>query len=336
MTSMSIQSRLPLPVFLCHSSGDKPAVRDLCRRLKADGFEPWLDEQKLLPGQDWQGEIRKAVRNSGVVIVCLSTSSITKEGYLQKELKYALDMADEKPEGTIFIIPLKLQECELPHRLSQWQWANLYEAGGYERLLLALKRRADAIESTAQPPVASPKVQLRSEKTTLSADEAKVMVVIHDFYDAQSNPGGRGVTHEYEVQVFEGSLVVRDHAAGLMWQRDGSGEPMACEKAQVYTSALNARRTAGFADWRVPTLEEAMSLMTPAEAGQSGEVMLGTEKQKGLYHIDRLFEARAAPFIWTADLQSAGRGWIIYFWDGTCRPEDLLFNAYVRAVRADA
>ncbi len=144
---MSLQPRQPLRVFLCHSSEDTPTVRDLCGRLAADGFLPWLDEQQLLPGQEWQEEIRKAVRSSGVVIVCLSPCSITKEGYLQKELKYALDVADEKPQGTIFIIPLKLQECELPDRLSQWQWANLHEAGGYERLLLALKRRADAIES---------------------------------------------------------------------------------------------------------------------------------------------------------------------------------------------
>src|SRR5262249_47185555 len=51
-----------LRVFLCHSSGDKPAVRTLCQRLQADGVEPWLDEENLLPGQDWQQEIPQAVR----------------------------------------------------------------------------------------------------------------------------------------------------------------------------------------------------------------------------------------------------------------------------------
>jgi hypothetical protein len=85
-----------LRVFLCHASADKPAVRELYQRLRAAGFEPWLDEEDLLPGQDWQYEIPKAVRQSDVVIVCLSRGSITKAGYVQKEIKFALDAADEQ------------------------------------------------------------------------------------------------------------------------------------------------------------------------------------------------------------------------------------------------
>ena len=48
-------------IFLCHASHDKPAVLALYRRLKKDGFEPWLDEEDLIPGQDWETAIRKAV-----------------------------------------------------------------------------------------------------------------------------------------------------------------------------------------------------------------------------------------------------------------------------------
>ena len=47
-----------LRVFLCHSSGDKPAVHDLYHRLLRNGIDPWLDEEKLLPGQDWQREFQ--------------------------------------------------------------------------------------------------------------------------------------------------------------------------------------------------------------------------------------------------------------------------------------
>ena len=67
-----------LRVFLCHSSGDKPAVRKLYQRLKQDGFAPWLDEEDLLPGQDWRHEISVAVRACSAVVVCLSRGSITK------------------------------------------------------------------------------------------------------------------------------------------------------------------------------------------------------------------------------------------------------------------
>ena len=92
---MDSSSSRSLRIFLCHSSADKPAVRELYQRLRADGFEPWLDEEDLLPGQDWQREIPKAVRNSDVVIVCLSRDSITKRGYVNKEIKVALDVADD-------------------------------------------------------------------------------------------------------------------------------------------------------------------------------------------------------------------------------------------------
>jgi len=134
----------PLQVFICHSSSDKPKAYSLYQRLRQDGFDPWLDAENLIPGQDWQIEIPKAVENSQVVLVCLSPGAITTEGYVQREIKFALDVADEKPEGTIYLIPVKLEPCEVPMRLSRWQWVDLYEEGGYERLLKALRLRAES------------------------------------------------------------------------------------------------------------------------------------------------------------------------------------------------
>ncbi len=54
-----------LRVFLCHSSGDKPAVRELYCRLCADGIDAWLDEKEPVPGQEWRLEIEKAVHKYG-------------------------------------------------------------------------------------------------------------------------------------------------------------------------------------------------------------------------------------------------------------------------------
>jgi hypothetical protein len=156
----------------CHSSGDKPAVRDLYRRLSADGFAPWLDEEELLPGQDWQQEIPAAVRACHVVIVCLSQKSVSKEGYLQREIRDAWYVAEEKPQGTIFIIPVKLEEVEVPKRLSQWQWAKLFEEGGYERLVRALKVRADKIGVTLAPQEAREWQEV--ERKAREAEEARL------------------------------------------------------------------------------------------------------------------------------------------------------------------
>jgi len=55
-------TKRPLKVFLCHA--DRDPVRDLYTRLTQDGVDAWLDKEKLLPGQDWELEIRKVVRES--------------------------------------------------------------------------------------------------------------------------------------------------------------------------------------------------------------------------------------------------------------------------------
>ena len=138
------EHRRHLKIFLCHSSDDKATVRELYLRLRStQGMQPWLDEKDLFPGQDWDLEIRKAVKDADVIIVCLSAGSINKRGYVQKEIRHALDVADEQPEGAIFLIPLKLEECEVPQRLRNRQWVNYFEPDGQERLMSALRRRAE-------------------------------------------------------------------------------------------------------------------------------------------------------------------------------------------------
>jgi hypothetical protein len=46
-----------LRLFVCHASEDKPPLRELVKRLREDGFDPWFDEERLIPGQVWQLEI---------------------------------------------------------------------------------------------------------------------------------------------------------------------------------------------------------------------------------------------------------------------------------------
>jgi outer membrane protein assembly factor BamD (BamD/ComL family) len=148
---MAEETKRPLKVFLCHASSDKPAVRDLYKRLLVEGVDAWLDQEKLLPGQDWRVEIPRAVREADVVVICLSNKSITKEGYVQKEIKFALDSADEKPQDTIFLIPARLEDCVVPEQLGRWQWVDLFEENGFVRLLRSLKLRANRIGATIEP-----------------------------------------------------------------------------------------------------------------------------------------------------------------------------------------
>lgn len=139
-----------LRVFLCHASQDKPAVRDLYQRLLSAGWiDPWLDEEKLLPGQDWNLEIEKAVESSDAVIVCVSSTSVAKEGYIQKEMRRVLDLALEKLEGTVFVIPVRLDECGIPRQVRDLQVLDYFpesrREAAFEKLTRSLRLRKEAL-----------------------------------------------------------------------------------------------------------------------------------------------------------------------------------------------
>ena len=104
-------------------------------------MDAWFDKEKLLPGQDWELEIKKAVRAADVVVVCLS-KQFNQAGFRQKEVRLALDTAMEQPEGEIFIIPARLEECDILESLKKWQWVDLFEKVGYERIVNVLRLRA--------------------------------------------------------------------------------------------------------------------------------------------------------------------------------------------------
>jgi hypothetical protein len=126
----AVVDRHVLQVFLCHASGDKPVARKLHQRLNADGYRPWLDEKDLIAGQAWEQGIRAAIKMSHIVLVLLSQQSGRKTGFVHKEIKFALDVAAEKPPGVIFLIPLRLDQCDVPEQLSFWQWVDFSQPDG--------------------------------------------------------------------------------------------------------------------------------------------------------------------------------------------------------------
>ena len=143
-----------LLIFLSHASEDKAKVRALCQQLKDDGFDPWLDEERLLPGQNWDLEIEKALRANDVILLCFSSVSVAKEGYIQREYKRAMQYQEEKPEGTIFVIPIQLDDCELPYFIRAIQYVD-YPAG-YARLLSSLRARAEMLKRKVTPRLPPP------------------------------------------------------------------------------------------------------------------------------------------------------------------------------------
>lgn len=137
-----------LRVFLCHASEDKPLVRKLYKRLVAESWlDPWLDEVSLIPGQDWNLEINNATRKADAIIICLSKVSVVKEGYVNKEIRRALDISQEKPEGVIYVIPLRLDDCDPSfEQLKKLQWVDYFTPNAHESLLRSLRLRAQNLK----------------------------------------------------------------------------------------------------------------------------------------------------------------------------------------------
>ncbi len=140
------ESKHPLKVFVCYAHANRDAVHALYNRLSKDNVDAWFDEEDLVAGSNWEYEIRKAVRESNVVIVCVSKEfNKFNEGYRQKEIELALHEAALKSKEDIFIIPVRLDNSEVPKELNTWQWVNLFEAQGYRKLFQALEVRANKI-----------------------------------------------------------------------------------------------------------------------------------------------------------------------------------------------
>ena len=161
-------------------------------------------------------------------------------------------------------------------------------------------------------------VTLRSAPAVLSPAKVEAMLVRLGCYEKRRNPAGRGFAHRYAARAIGDAVVVEDGATGLTWQKVASPEPMTIERAAAYLDDLNGRRFAGFTDWRLPTAEEAMSLMEPRPTDD--------------FHIAPAL-GRGGNFVWTADRPPDGGGWVVYFYDALLAVESEAFNAWVRAVR---
>ena len=134
-------------IFLAHAREDKPLVRKLYADLKKNGFSPWIDEVDLFPGQVWTEVIPRAIADADIFLACLSARSCGKVGYVQSEFRRALTALSNRPPDSIFLIPVRLDECEVPDlripelelSLRHIQWVDLFEENGLDRLVRAIE-----------------------------------------------------------------------------------------------------------------------------------------------------------------------------------------------------
>lgn len=147
-------------IFISYAREDQEKAREIHRRLVDRGYKPWLDEEELLPGQDFRIIIEKSLTTSDFVIVCLSKTSVVKRSFFQRELKQALDRLKEMRPEDIFLIPARIDDCAMPDELKDRHWVDLFDDRGWEKLFKAieieLRNRGKVSPPRAEPPGPAP------------------------------------------------------------------------------------------------------------------------------------------------------------------------------------
>lgn len=126
-------------IFLSYAHLDRPQVEQIYDALVNAGFKPWMDARDILPGEIWALAIQRAIRQADFFFAFLSHNSVNRRGWIQKELKTALDNWEEKLIDDIYLIPVRLEVCDAPETLSQLQWVDLYDPNGWAKLLAAIQ-----------------------------------------------------------------------------------------------------------------------------------------------------------------------------------------------------
>ncbi|MFQ5632399.1 MAG: TIR domain-containing protein [bacterium] len=307
-------------IFLCYTRQDETQVKTLYDKLKFAGFRPWMDSVDLAGGKSLAKVIHKEIENSHIFLACLSKHSLSRSGFVRREINIALNALRQLLSDNIKLIPVRLEPLavkDVPEKLQLFQWVDYFELDGWSRLLRAISMALDR-QRVTKP------VVLRRSSQALAEEDVAAMLREENFFDQQKNPAGNGLQHHYEPVEYDEKKLVIDHTSKLHWQQGGSSRQMTFSEAQKSIRKLNAEKYGGYSDWRLPTLAEAMSLMQPCVS------------TSGLF-IDPVFDT-TQKWIWTSDKcvdVSSRYVWVVYFDYGYCYgyyPSN--YSAFIRAVRS--
>ncbi len=299
-------------ILICYTHQDIGMAKRIYHDLKRYGMDVWIDYENILPGQSWKTTIEEMVKQSKHCLALLSSNTATENGFLNNELKFIFELLSRHSKLNIGLLTLRLDECELLLKNSDINFIDLFPEDQYrtglKKILYLINPRSFSLRNNPMP---------------LSETDVSDTIMQHDFFDKYLNPKAIGFNHQYQELTIKERQVIFDQKTKLIWQKGGSEKGMIFKKTEEWILYLNLREHAGFKDWRLPTLEEAMSLLEP------------NEKNAFLF-IDPLFESKQT-WIWTADpVKGQSRVWAVHFLFGRCNVFPLDANLFIRAVRSGA
>jgi hypothetical protein len=131
-------------VFVAYVHEDADQAGRIYDTLLSAGFDPWMDERKLLPGQNWARAIQNALETSDFAVCCFSQHSIRKRSGFQAEIRYCLECARRLPLDDMFLLPVRLDKCPVPMDVArEMQYVDLFPdwQAGINRVVEAIRQQ---------------------------------------------------------------------------------------------------------------------------------------------------------------------------------------------------
>ncbi len=125
-------------IFLSYGRDDQATVERYYDDLKAAGLSPWMDSRDLRAGERWELRVIEQLEKADFIILFLSRNSVSRRGFVQKEIRDAIRQSENMLDHDIFVIPVRIDDCHVPSLLARFQWIDLFQPNAFDHLVRAI------------------------------------------------------------------------------------------------------------------------------------------------------------------------------------------------------
>ena len=201
---------MPSMVFISYAREDRAAALKIAEDLHREGIAIWIDDTALRAGEDWERAIAQAIREADFFLALLSVASVGKAGHVQVELRRAYEVLETQPESGVFVLPCRLEPCEVPFRLRNLHTVDMFPswATGIRKLVQSIRAPQP---TTTEPP------RLRPSITSLEGDPRAKEAYSESMPDGDEDRAKAARTQPSRRAVL-GFSTLASIAAIIIWQ----------------------------------------------------------------------------------------------------------------------
>lgn len=307
-------------IFISHSWEDSDVSKNLAKQLKGDAVKIWIDFESVHGGDNLPIIIGRAIEWCDTLILLWSKHA-EKSHYVGLEWTCALNNKKR-------IISCILDDTKLPTILTSFLWVDFRDfEQGYQNLLNGLKLESKVedkpiIEDDTKEPKDEEQqlIFLRNQQLPLSTvDVANLRTTANSEF-----------VNELEERRIENHSVIIDNKTGLIWQQKVSDKALSYIDAEKWAQNLNNEHNVSRSDWRLPTMEEAISLVQSRSKIDTYK-LFGVEG-RAIWTVDSF----SIPFLWPLldQIVNALIKWSVDFKEDSCKKSLVVFGRHILAVRS--